>query len=60
MKTKTAQNHAKSAPSDSTSSLEKMINATPKNVGRPLLNNSAMTPNTLKNHKKTPTVRKVK
>lgn len=50
MKTKTAQDHAKSAPSDSTSSLEKMINATPKNVGRPLLNNSAMTPNTLKNH----------
>ena len=60
MKTKTAQNHAKSAPSDSTSSLEKMINATPKNVGRPLLNNSAMTPNTLKNHEKTPTVGKVK
>ena len=60
MKTKTAQDHAKSAPSDSTSSLEKMINATPKNVGRPLLNNSAMTPNTLKNHKKTLTVRKVK
>ena len=44
------QNHAKSAPSSSPSSLEKMIDTNPKKVGRPSSNNSAMTPNTLKNH----------
>lgn len=44
------QNHAKSVPSSSPSSLEKMIDTNPKKVGRPSSNNSAMTPNTLKNH----------
>lgn len=44
------QNHAKSVPSSSPSSLEKMIDTNPKKVGRPSSNNSAMTPNTLKNN----------
>ena len=44
------QNHAKSVPSSSPSSLEKMIDTNPKKVGRSSSNNSAMTPNTLKNH----------
>lgn len=48
----TAQNRAKSAPIDSNSYLEKMINTTPKQVGRAPLNNSTMTPNNPQNHEK--------
>ena len=56
----TAASCAKSAPSDSTSSSEEIIDATTKKVGRPPLNDSAMTPNTIKDHKKTVSVRNVR